>query len=333
MLNLYQLQIFQTVALAGSFSRAAERLYLSQPAVSQHIQTLESDLGVRLFKRGRRGITLTPSGEILTDYAQCLTRLAEETRDAVTRVEKLAQPQQINIGANPEAGIYLLPNWIRTFHQRHPALTISLKTAITPTIIQAINDNEIQIGIVEGDLDDDGTIQWTPLWSEDIVVITPPNHPWGNIDRVDISALAQEPLVVREKGSPTRAWEMQVLSQNNVIPQIIAEFDSPAAIKQAVASGLGVAMLPYFAVAPECNTQQLHAVRFTNTSLSRPINLMWAKGSLANQAVHAFISHLSQEFPHLPLQILADSDKIELLNRLKSTRRGSANSLAANMAS
>ena len=85
MFSLYQLQIFQTVAQEGSISRAAEQLYLTQPAVSQHIRGLEKDLGVRLFERGPRGVELTPSGQVLLDYTRCLLRLAEEARQAAGR--------------------------------------------------------------------------------------------------------------------------------------------------------------------------------------------------------------------------------------------------------
>jgi len=316
MLNLYQLHIFETVAQEGSFSRAAEQLYLTQPAVSQHIQTLEANLGVQLFRRGRRGIKLTSSGEILIDYTRCLLRLAEETRQAVTQVDQLDQPQQVNIGASPGVGIYLLPNWIRSFYHRHPNLTVTLKTAPTPAIIEAILTNEIKFGIVEGELHNQ-PLDWVPLWEEEIVIVVAANHPWQNQKTVDTAALNRQNFVVREKGSLTRAWEEKTLADNGISPQIIAEFDSPAAIKQAVASGLGVALLPRFVVQADAN---LHTLRLSTGLLVRTLKLIWGKDSLANQAVQAFISHLSNEFPHLPLQILDDAGELTLLNRMQKVR-------------
>lgn len=316
MLNLYQLHIFQTVAQQGSFSRAAEQLYLTQPAVSQHIQTLETNLGVQLFKRGRRGIKLTSSGKILTDYAQCLLRLAEETREAVTRVDELDLPQQVKIGASPGIGIYLLPNWIRSFHHRYPSLSVTMKTAVTPLIIEAILNDEIKIGIIEGELADE-PIQWAPLWDEEIAVVVSAAHAWHEKETVTINDLAGQYFVVREKGSLTRAWEERVFKENGIAAQIIAEFDSPAAIKQAVASGLGIALLPCFAVGSDYN---LHTLRLSTGPLGRTLKLVWGENSLDSQAVQAFISHLSNEFPHLPLQTLDDAAELELLRRPQNFR-------------
>jgi DNA-binding transcriptional LysR family regulator len=92
MLSLYKLEIFNAVVQEGSFSRAAQRLYLTQPAVSQHIQSLESSLGTRLFKRGRRGVQLTPAGEMLHDYTRCIMRLLAEAESAITNVEYVLDP-------------------------------------------------------------------------------------------------------------------------------------------------------------------------------------------------------------------------------------------------
>lgn len=316
MLNLYQLHIFQTVAQEGSFSRAAEQLYLTQPAVSQHIQTLETNLGVQLFTRGRRGIKLTPSGKILTDYTHCLLRLAEETREAVTRVDELDVPQQVNIGASPGIGIYLLPNWIKSFHYRYPSLSVTMKTAVTPLVVEAIRCGDIKIGIIEGELTDD-QVPSAPLWDEEIVIVVSTAHPWHSKQTLTINELAGQFFVVREKGSLTRAWEEQVLKERGISAQIIAEFDSPAAIKQAVASGLGTALLPLFAVQSDYN---LHPLRLSSGPLHRTLKLIWGEHSLENQAVQAFISHLSNEFPHLPLQILVDADEMGLLDRLQNLR-------------
>ncbi|GAB4426894.1 MAG: selenium metabolism-associated LysR family transcriptional regulator [Anaerolineae bacterium] len=303
MLNLYQLQIFQTVAHAGSFSRAAEQLYLSQPAVSQHIQALETDLGVRLFHRGRRGIRLTASGELLQDYARSLLLLAEKTRQIVAQPEDAAPSQPLQIGASPGVGVYLLPNWIQAFNSRFPELAVTVKTAPSPAIIRAITQGEIKLAVIEGELDDE-PVNFLPLWDEEIVIVSPPENGRGGQRTISIADLARKNLIMREEGSLTRAWEMQLFSRHKLTPHIIAEFNSPAAIKQAVASGLGMALLPQFAVEAECNAGRLHALRLANASLTRTLKIIWGDNSLADFTVQAFISHLSHEFPHLLLQTL-----------------------------
>lgn len=311
MLNLYQLQIFQTVAQVGSFSRAAEQLYLSQPAVSQHIQALETDLGVRLFHRGRRGIRLTASGELLQDYARSLLLFAEKTRQVVAQPEDAPAAQPLQIGASPGVGAYLLPTWVQAFNSRFPQLAITVKTAPSPAIINAVVNGELKLAIIEGELAGE-PVHFLPLWGEEIVIVTPPDNSRTSPRTIDISELAQKNLVVREEGSLTRAWEMQLFTQHNLTPHIIAEFNSPAAIKQAVASGLGVALLPYFAVEAECNAGRLRAIRLENTSLARTLKVIWGDRSLADFTVKAFVSHLSNEFPHLLLQLVGTENKLAL---------------------
>lgn len=311
MLNLYQLQIFQTVAQVGSFSRAAQQLYLSQPAVSQHIQALETDLGVRLFHRGRRGIKLTASGELLQDYARSLLLFAEKTRQIVAQPEDAPASHPLQIGASPGVGAYLLPNWIQAFNRRFPELAIKVKTSPSPAIIDAVVAGGLKLAIIEGELAEE-PVQYLPLWGEEIVIVTPPESGRNSSRTIHIAELAQKNLIVREEGSLTRAWEMQLFSQYNLTPHIVAEFNSPAAIKQAVASGLGVALLPYFAVETECNAGRLRAIRLKNTSLTRTLKVIWSDNSLSDLTVRAFVSHLSNEFPHLLLQLVGAENKLSL---------------------
>jgi DNA-binding transcriptional LysR family regulator len=312
MLNLYQLQIFQTVTDAGSFSRAAAQLYLTQPAVSQHIQALETDLGVTLFHRGRRGITLTNSGELLLDYARCLLQLAEKTRQAVANADQM-ETGVFAIGASPGVGVYLLPNWIRSFNQRYPALTVTVKTAPSPEIIQAVLGGTLRLGIIEGELNDDVALHAVPLWDEEIVVAVSNQHAWHKQRTIEATDLNQQNFVMREEGSLTRAWEMQLMAKYHITPRIIAEFNSPAAIKQAVVSGLGIAILPSFVIEPETDAGQLHALRLADQALSRTLKLIWSySDTFPSQTAQAFISHLSHEFPHLLLQVFSDTDDLRI---------------------
>jgi DNA-binding transcriptional LysR family regulator len=326
MFNLYHLQIFQMVAEEGNISRAAERLFLTQPAVSQHVRALEADLGVRLFQRGARGVKLTPAGEVLLDYTRCLLRLADEARQAAARAGGI-EKSQVRIGASPGVGVFLLPKWIHSFHERYPALSVTLKTAPTPTIVQAIADKQIEIGIVEGELEN-AAVEATPLWDEEIAVVVGQGHPWWGQESIEASAMSGQGFIVREEGSLTRAWEEHSLETHGVAPRIVAEFDTPVAIKQAVMSGLGIALLPSFAIQQELRAGLLHAPRLMEGPLVRTLRLLWAQDSLAQAVVQAFVGHLSGEFPHLPLQLSGDAEIVGLLPRLQ----GLGNSGAAGAA-
>ncbi|MBL8120019.1 MAG: LysR family transcriptional regulator, partial [Anaerolineae bacterium] len=134
MLDLYKLHIFSVVAETGSFSAAAERLYMTQPAVSQHIKELEGGLGRTLFQRGWRGVKLTAHGEILQRYTGEIFALVAEAERALTDVEQLSSGR-VRVGATPGVGVYLAPEWVQQFRSRYPQLTVALQTGVTASIV------------------------------------------------------------------------------------------------------------------------------------------------------------------------------------------------------
>ncbi len=312
MLNLYQVHIFTVAVEEGSISRAAEKLFLTQPAVSQHLKALETELGTKLLRRGRRGVAPSETGEIFLSYARCLLRLTEEARQTLAFAGQL-KGGQVRLGASPGIGMYLLPGWVQSFNQRHAEVAVSMKTATTPVVIKELGKQQIDIGIVEGTVKD-ASISGAPLWDEEMVIAVGPGHAlWGR-EKVEPHSLANERVVIRETGSLTRAWEERISREYGISPSVAAEFDSPAAIKQAVVSGLGIALLPYFAVRQEAQAGMLYPVRLTTGPLTRTMKLLWTSNSLKKLGVRAFIAHLSREFPHLPLQISLNAQDLQTLS-------------------
>jgi DNA-binding transcriptional LysR family regulator len=281
MLNLYQLKIFQVVASEGGIGRAANALYLSQPAVSQHIKALEHDLGVELFERKQRGVTLTPAGETLLDYAQNLLRLSLETRHAVQQAaETNSKPlPRVQVGATPGIGAFLLPHWIQQLYARQRQCTLSIKIAGTIDLAHAVANQQLAFAITGDHLDRD-VIMTTPLWNEETVIIVGQGHAWWGQEMVHASALADETFIMRNKNSAASTWELQTLARFGVYPQAIMEFTAPAAITQAVKSNMGVALLPYFTVRQEVSEGKLHPVRLHEGTCSRTLNLLWSSASL-----------------------------------------------------
>ncbi len=307
MLSLYQLRIFLTVAEEGNLTRAAERLYLTQPAVSQHIRALEKQMGVALFQRGRRGMNLTPAGEALVGYAQRILRLSVEAHQAVLAASSEASGE-LYVGASPGAGPCLMPAWIKSFHEHYPKMIIHLKTGPTPTIVRSLTRGDVEIAIVEGEVHST-EFNITPLWDEEIVIVVGKGHPWQGKKEVNPEDLHQQPFIVREPGSLTRTWEEQTLAQYGITPRIVAEFDSPLTIKRAVQSGLGIALLPRFAIRQEVKDGLLYPLRLSNDILYRTLKLLWTPETLHNPAAKAFLQILSAEFPHISVQILGMAHK------------------------
>ncbi len=297
MFNLYQLRIFLTVVEEGSITRAAERLYLTQPAVSQHIRALEKMLGVKLFRRGRRGMVLTPAGKRLVSYAEQMLRLAMEARQAVLAVSGDGEATLL-LGASPGAGSCLVPQWIHEFRTAYPNIRVMLRTRPTPEIVRGMHKGELEMAIVEGEVTD-FFLRAIPLWDEEIVLVVGPGHPFWGRASVAPQELGGQRFITRESGSLTRAWEEHTLGTLGVRPTIVAEFDSPAAIKRAVQAGLGVALLPCFAVKREKASGELYALRIEDFPLKRTLRLLWLPDVLQNPAARAFLHHLAREFPHL----------------------------------
>lgn len=323
MLSLYKLEIFNTVALEGSFSRAAERLLLSQPAVSQHMRDLEESLGTELFVRGPRGVQLTAAGETLLDYTRCILRLLSEAENAVAGLQGL-QNGQILIGATPGASVYLLPDWIQTFHQRFPDLSILLRTDVTHSLASEAAAGRIDLAFIEGEIEVESPLNVMILREILLYVIVGNAHPWAALNSVKLQALNGQPFVARPHGSQTRAWVQQVFDRHGIRPDIIAEFDNPESIKQAVASGLGITILPDWGSPGMAGSGRLKALPIEGVDLRRALKLVWSSEATMKPAVRAFLSHLTEQFPQLT-QLVASGEGLDLRLPRRDTYKASLN--------
>lgn len=303
MLNFYKLKVFATVAKHGSFSRAAEHLYLTQSAISQHIQSLEAHLGTKLFDRGRRGVTLTEAGETLLEYGNQILWLAAEAENALTDVAKMAEGQ-LTIGATTTAASYLLPTWVRQFHQSFPQLKISLKTDNTNNILKQLETEEIDLGFVEGEWVERDNIAHTPLQDSELYVVVGPNHPWWEKKSISVKSLDKQLFISYPQGHQAREWEEELFDAHQVSPMIIAEFDGPEAIKRAVMEGMEAAILPCCVVREERERGGIHIVEMEETSMRRAVELLWNDALPMAPTARAFIETLTQQFPQLQDTVL-----------------------------
>jgi DNA-binding transcriptional LysR family regulator len=290
MLDLYKLQVFAQVALAGSFSAAAEQLYLSQPAVSQHIQELEVALGVKLFVRGRRGVTLTAEGNTLKDYAQRILSLVAEAETTVTNVANLSSGQ-VNIGATPGVGAYLLPQWIHDFRERYSGLTVTMQTGTTPNIAAQLAARQLDLGFVEGELDAAAEAQLASQVLCDVpqLVVVGPKHPLWACPSATLSQLHGQTFIMRQPNSYSRLWLNRIFSAHGIQPKVVAEFDSPEAIKHSVAMDAAIGVLPLYAVRAELQRKSLHAIAM-DVPMSRPLSAIWSKATPLAPIARAFMA-------------------------------------------
>ncbi|MEM9952765.1 MAG: LysR family transcriptional regulator [Chloroflexota bacterium] len=300
MLSLYKLEIFAAVVQAGSFSAAAQTFPMTQPAVSQHIQDLENSLGTTLFIRGRRGVTLTVAGETLYEYTQRILHLVAEAESQVTNVENIASGQ-LTIGATPGVSTYLLPDWLSGFRMTYPQLNIALRTGVTSDNIAGVMAHHLDLAVVEGELDHIrrkglGSIILRPVA---MVVVVGQEHTWRNREAVNLADLHEQAFITRQMNSRTRVWIDGVLSENRVVPRIVAEYDNQEAIKQSVMSNMAIAILPDYVVEREVNAGLMHALSVSDVPLQREIKLLYDETMPFTPVARALLGYLGAIFPQL----------------------------------
>lgn len=300
MLNLYKLDIFMQTVEAGSFSKAAERLLMSQSGVSQHIQDLERTLGVKLLLRTPRGVQLTEAGKTLYDYAQRIVTLAMEAEAAVMDLSQLAAGEVL-VGATPGVGVYVLALWVQSFRLRYPQLTVSVQTDITPRIVEMLLTQRLELGIVEGELNLPSN---TPLAAHELesvehFAVVGRKHSFWTRESITLDDMAGQTLITRQRESQTRIWLDQVLAENGIRVRIGAEFDNVESIKRAVMAGTALAILPDYVVADEKEMGMLHALPIAGNPLQRVIKLLWDKRRPFGPVARSFLRHLSARFPAL----------------------------------
>ena len=308
MIDLNKLHVFNVVAQAGSFSAAADRLYITQSAVSQHIKELETGLGRQLFQRGRRGVRLTPHGEILQRYARDIFALVARAEAALTDVAHLSEGRG-SIGATPGVAVYLAPEWIQRFRDHYPQLTVALQTGVTAQIVPEVLAGRLDMGLIEGELEafaGQARLAWRPLAEIEQWVVVGAGHPWAGRGEVRLEELDGRPMIMRPPGSQTRAWLDGALRARGVAPAVATEYDNLESMKRSAAQGTCLTVLPEYVVRAEVAAGALAALAVEGRPLTRTLKLVWAADAYLSPVARAFLAKLSVEFP--ALRPLVDTD-------------------------
>lgn len=249
-MDIHQFKIFMAVWETGSFSQAARKVYLTQPTVSGHIQSLEEQAGARLFNRDGRKITPTKAGELLYPYARQILRLqTQASRDLSLFLD--SEKGSLEIGGSNIPGQYILPVLLGRFKKNHPDIQLMLRIGDTASIIDAVASGELELGMV-GAVLYKKALSFKACFDDELVLVIPPGHPLADRKEVIPADLRHEIFIVREKGSGTRFAAARALESTGEFNpnqlKIIAEMGSTEAIRQAVKAGLGCAILSKRAV-------------------------------------------------------------------------------------
>src|SRR3972149_5255028 len=226
-MDLRRLEIFCKIADLKSFSKAAEAVLLSQPTVSEHIQSLEEAFGVKLFDRLGREVVLTKGGEVLYSYAQKLLGLYQEAQQAINQFQGRMRGR-LTIGGSTIPGTYILPQALGKFKEEYPEIQIILKISDSQEVVQDVLEGRLELGVV-GAKWEDGKLDYRDFVKDVLILVVPPKHPWVKKRSISARQLLEEPFIMREKGSGTRKIMEQALAKrgiNSSSLQVVAEMGS-----------------------------------------------------------------------------------------------------------
>lgn len=272
--ELSALDLFVSVAEAGSVGRAAAMHRISQPSASQRLQRLERQLGLRLLIRTTSGSRLTPAGEAVLGWAR---RVLEHARQLAVSADALRAEDAavVQVAASLTIADYLFPAWLTRLHQQHPATRLALRVGNSAAVTTLVRRREVELGFTEAPQPPPG-LGHRVIGGDQLLVVVPATHRWARRRRpLPVAALAGEPLAVREPGSGTRDALTAALTAAGLQLRPAVELGSTAALKNAALTGDRPAVLSELSVAAELADRRLNAVPVAGAQLHRPFHAIW----------------------------------------------------------
>jgi len=293
-MTIRQLEVFLGVTQAKSFSRAAERIHLSQPTLSEHMRELEEELGVRLFVRHPRSVSLTEAGRIFGDYATRVVATLAAGRQALAELDGL-QRGSLVVGASTTPGTYVLPALIARFRDAYPGITVALRIANSRIVEERIRDGDVDVAVIGGHMLGPGERCVTACIVDELQLIVRAKHPIGA--KISGAKLSREPLLIREEGSATRQVTERALREAGIIVRPAMELDHTETIKRAVLAGLGIAFVSRYAIEDEVRARRLRVVAVERLKIRRHFHVIHDERRPLSASARAFVGFLEKRRP------------------------------------
>jgi DNA-binding transcriptional LysR family regulator len=276
-ITIQQMEAVISLVEEGSFSRAAKRMLLTQPALTKNIKNAEQCVGARLANRSSAGISLTPEGKILYNYAKRLVKLRDEAKEKIVSLGKDAGGH-IYVSASTIPANYILPRVLSEFNKLNYGIHIHIKTADSEEAMNMVLDNEVEMGFI-GKKPLNRKLIAQSIWKDRLVLAVSKDHRWRKNKSITLRELLEEPFVIREKGSATRELFESYLKKTGSINlsqfNICCELGSSEAIKEAIISGLGVSVISIHAVSRELSQGLLLEIPIQGALIERNIYLIY----------------------------------------------------------
>jgi DNA-binding transcriptional LysR family regulator len=298
--TLDQLRILKAIAAEGSFKRAADSLYVSQPAVSLQVQNLERQLDVPLFDRGGRRAQLTEAGHLLLSYGDRILTLCEETCRAIEDLQNL-QGGTLVIGASQTTGTYLLPRMIGLFRQQYPDVAVQLHVHSTRRTAWSVANGQIDLAIIGGEIPPElqDSLEIIPYAEDELALILPVFHSLARVGIVQKDDLYKLQFITLDSQSTIRKVIDHVLTRSGIETRrlkVEMELNSIEAIKNAVQAGLGAAFVSISAIEKELQMGVLHRARIEDVVVNRMLSVIVNPNRYRSKAASAFMEKILPQF-------------------------------------
>ncbi len=275
-MEIRQFEAFVAIAETGSFTAAGERVGLTQSTVSQQIKALEEELGEALFVRGGRGVRLTDAGEHLLPKARLILDALDEI-GATFKNSGRTTRGRLRVGAASMATAYLFAPLYERFIATHPAIQLLVRsTATTEETLRQVVSGEIDVGFIAVPVSN-ASLVVEVVTTDEVVLVVGPAHPWSGRSSVDPLELDGQPMVAFERGMSHRRTMDTLFAEIGVLPRIVSETNDPQMVKSLIEIGLGIALIPKWAVAREVATGRLHVLTLGSHRLERDVNMIYLK--------------------------------------------------------
>jgi DNA-binding transcriptional LysR family regulator len=291
-MEITQLEFFLKIVEEGSFSRAAERAYRTQPAVSLAIRRLEEEIGAPLFDRSQKSPTLTEAGEAFHGYAQRIISLRDQARAAVAELREL-RTGRVRVGANESTSLYLLPEVILTFRARHPQVKVEIYRHPSERLPREILDRNVDFALTANE-PADRDLEGFPVLKDELVLIMSPVHPLARRDSVSVRDLGAESFLAHNVKTGSRLKVVETFARTGTPLNITLELATVETIKRFVQREVGLAFVPRMCVAEELERGTLATVPVRGLSYTRTLWVAHRRGVAHSHAAAAFLDALRQ---------------------------------------
>jgi DNA-binding transcriptional LysR family regulator len=281
-----QLETFLEVARLSSFSRAAERRFRTQPAISAQIRALEEEVGARLLDRSGGKVAVTAPGKVFQKYAEETLEQRRVVLIALAEMHRVPRGE-IVVSANEGTCLHILPEVFADFKRQYPSVAVNVKRLEHNKILEAIIDNSCDFGVVSMPVNDK-RLTVVPIHRDELVVIAPPQHPLAGKDSVTVAEVVEYPLLLPKVGRTRDALE-QLFHDRRLKPIVSMELDSSELLKRFVAVAVGVGFIPRSNILPDLQAKALVAMTLSDASIQRDLALVFRKDKALSRAALAFI--------------------------------------------